>query len=108
MPANTQDDIAQIDALARRYENEDTKCREAALLNLRIGAAAYWSKSTHANVLACAVHLDANRFGPVNAVSKHERPDWGTYAAGRDYLLSTLIPLNDAAVAELEKARKLL
>ncbi len=102
-----QEHTAQIDDLARQYENDDTSCKEAALLNLRIGAPAYWSKSTHANVLACAVHLDANRFGALNAVLKHERPDWPSYAAHREYLLGTLIPLNDEAREELERAKKI-
>lgn len=104
MPANTQEHLNLIDELSRRYENDDTRCKEAALLNLRLDLPAYWSRSTHANVLACAVHLDANRFGPVNAVHKHARPDWPSYAAHRPYLLSTLIPLNDEATEELKRA----
>ena len=109
MPAdNTEAIIDRIDELARQYENSDAHCKDAALLNLRIGAPAYWSTSTHGNVIACAVHLDANRFGPLNAIMKHERPDWPSYGAHREYLFTTLIPLNDEAIEELARVRRLL
>ncbi len=99
--------IETIDRLAGHYENSDTQCAGAALLNLQTGAPAYWSRSTHANVLACRIHLDANRFGALIALERHAI-EGDVFAASREYLITTLIPLNEPACDELCRVCKLL
>lgn len=96
--------IRAIRALGDLFDNRSTPDEGPALDAFQAGRAAYWTRAGYSNAKACLLLTDANRFSLENALEVHADDDHPSQAARAPYLLGTLIPLNRAACAELERA----
>ena len=98
-------DIADdIDRLSKQYDNEDTLLREAAERANRFGLPAYWRSTDFNDAAGGLLAAIANSHGIEVALNCVVDEAWPAGLKTRARLLSTLIPLNSAAVAEKEAA----
>ncbi len=103
--------LTEIRRLSSRYMNEDTPGEEHAAEALEAGRAAYWSTTGSTNALSLWRDY-VNIAGAVGDGLAAYRKDFGSKLAGDVRLikrfLDKLIPLNDAAVADLDVAYRTL
>lgn len=84
----------------------DVISNEYAALNLMDGKPAFASEAGVSNALAGQLHCAANRLGSIKAAQDEYRPNF--IRMGQNVMdvtwLNTLIPLNNAGVADLSEA----
>lgn len=102
-------EAAIIDGLARRYGNEDTRSRNDALGKHKARQSAWWSRAGHGNSAVGILMSDANRLATLeDAFVATEDHYAATGQTGRRIrtaeVLDALIPLNPAAIRELDDA----
>jgi hypothetical protein len=95
--------VGAIRALGDLYDNADTIRESAALAAARAEQPAYWTSARYHNQAALLVAQFANERGLATALRLWSDDSYPSPARHASYLLSTLIPLNTAASAELHE-----
>lgn len=96
--------VSAIRALGDLYDNADTPREAAALVAAREQRPAYWSSARYHNQAAILVAQFANERGLTTALRLWADDSYPSPSRHSSYLLSTLIPLNPPASAELHEA----
>lgn len=95
--------VGAIRALGDLYDNADTIRESAALAAARADQPAYWTSARYHNQAALLVAQFANERGLSTALRLWSDDSYPSPSRHASYLLSTLIPLNAAASAELHE-----
>lgn len=103
-PADIDDTLAAIRALANLHRSSSTLDEELALDAHQAGRAVYWTKCGYSNALAGILLTQANRYGLEKALLHCANNCTSSQARNTAYLLSTIIPLNNAAQSEWNAA----
>lgn len=99
---------AQIAAVAAAYGNADAPMQRLALLNLGARQPAYWTSATFSHAQAGILCEAANRLASLER-AQDEITDYcsatgSTWRPSEVRLLDLLVPLNPAAVRDLDEA----
>ena len=95
--------VSAIRALGELYDNADTPREAAALAAARQERPAYWTSARYHNQAALLVAQFANERGLATALRLWSDDGYPSASRHSSYLLSTLVPLNPAASAELHE-----
>lgn len=107
-PSRLDFNAARIDAVAGAFGNADAPMKRLALLNLGARQPAYWTSATFSHAQAGILCEAANRLASLER-AQDELTDYCS-ATGSPWrptelrLLDLLVPLNAAAVADLDEA----
>lgn len=98
------DALRAVRALSHLHGSHSTMGEECVIAAVQAGRAAYWTTASYHNQAAMAVLELANRCDLTSALALFAVDHHPSYAARRDYLLGTLIPLNGKARQDINRA----